>query len=183
LYYTSLHLEIMMKGLSFEDCSILDLERLYANAGWCGLEIFVMYDIGNDDGSYGNFSDDSLCGYWSHQLREPYLMLCSKLTVVLFRSTEHQNCGPQPGFVRAFIQSNVPCACGESYSSFVMFSALLILLYLPTISGGGFKISPIKCRNGRPRTQVQHLMQIDLKGWGMNYFPSFQYHSLLQMLN
>ncbi|KAF0902437.1 hypothetical protein E2562_016270 [Oryza meyeriana var. granulata] len=73
--------------------------------------------------------------------------------VVLFRSTEHQNCGPQPGFVRAFIES------------------------------GGFKISPLKCLNGRPRTQVQHLMQIDLKGWGVNYFSSFQYHSLLQMLN
>jgi hypothetical protein len=48
-----------------------------------------MYDISNDDGSYGNFSDDSLCGYWSYQLREPNLMLCSKLTVALFRSTDH----------------------------------------------------------------------------------------------
>ncbi|OAY80724.1 Protein ENHANCED DISEASE RESISTANCE 2-like, partial [Ananas comosus] len=66
---------------------------------------------------------------------------------------EHPNCGPQPGFVRAHIES------------------------------GGFKISPLKSRNGRPRTQVQHLMQIDLKGWGINYFPSFQQHCLLQMLN
>uniref|UniRef100_A0A0E0L737 PH domain-containing protein n=1 Tax=Oryza punctata TaxID=4537 RepID=A0A0E0L737_ORYPU len=66
---------------------------------------------------------------------------------------EVMNCGPQPGFVRSFIES------------------------------GGFKISPLKCINGRPRTQVQHLMQIDLKGWGVNYFSSFQYYSLLQMLN
>ncbi|XP_020112951.1 protein ENHANCED DISEASE RESISTANCE 2-like isoform X2 [Ananas comosus] len=73
--------------------------------------------------------------------------------VVLFQSREHPNCGPQPGFVRAHIES------------------------------GGFKISPLKSRNGRPRTQVQHLMQIDLKGWGINYFPSFQQHCLLQMLN
>lgn len=73
--------------------------------------------------------------------------------VVLFRSTENQNCGPQPGFVRASIES------------------------------GGFKISPLKSLNGRPRTQVQHLMQIDVRGWGVNYLPSFQYHSLLQMLN
>jgi len=51
------------------------------------------------------------------------------------------------------------------------------------IESGGFKISPLKSLNGRPRTQVQHLMQIDLRGWGVNYFPSFQYHSLLQMLN
>ncbi|PIA31189.1 hypothetical protein AQUCO_05200052v1 [Aquilegia coerulea] len=73
--------------------------------------------------------------------------------VVLFRSREHESCGPQPGFVRAHIES------------------------------GGFNISPLKPRNGRPRTQVQHLMQIDLKGWGVGYFPSFQQHCLLQILN
>ncbi|XP_024317775.1 protein ENHANCED DISEASE RESISTANCE 2 isoform X1 [Brachypodium distachyon] len=73
--------------------------------------------------------------------------------VVLFRSIEHPNCGRQRGYVRAFIES------------------------------GGFKISPLKCRNGRPRTQVQHLMQIDLRGWLLNYSPSFQYHSLLQIQN
>ncbi|ONI05749.1 hypothetical protein PRUPE_5G022400 [Prunus persica] len=73
--------------------------------------------------------------------------------VVLFRSREHENCGPQPGYVRAHIES------------------------------GGFNISPLKPRNGRPRTQVQHLMQIDLKGWGVGYAPSFQQHCLLQVLN
>ncbi|PKA52167.1 hypothetical protein AXF42_Ash014104 [Apostasia shenzhenica] len=73
--------------------------------------------------------------------------------VVLFRSRGHPNCGAQPGFVRAHIES------------------------------GGFNISPLKSRNGRPRTQVQHLMQIDLKGWGVAYLPSFQQHCLLQMLN
>ncbi|XP_051129354.1 protein ENHANCED DISEASE RESISTANCE 2-like isoform X2 [Andrographis paniculata] len=73
--------------------------------------------------------------------------------VVLFRSREHENCGPQPGYVRAHIES------------------------------GGFNISPLKPRNGRPRTQVQHLMQIDLKGWGAGYVSSFQQHCLLQMLN
>ncbi|CAL4940882.1 unnamed protein product [Urochloa decumbens] len=73
--------------------------------------------------------------------------------VVLFQSREHPNCGPQPGFVRAHIES------------------------------GGFNISPLKSRNGRIRTQVQHLMQIDLKGWGVGYAPSFQQHCLLHMLN
>ncbi|XP_068669847.1 protein ENHANCED DISEASE RESISTANCE 2-like isoform X2 [Aristolochia californica] len=73
--------------------------------------------------------------------------------VVLFRSREHKDCGPQPGFVRAHIES------------------------------GGFNISPLKPRNGRPRTQVQHLMQIDLKGWGIGYVPSFQQHCFLHMLN
>uniref|UniRef100_A0A804P5N1 START domain-containing protein n=1 Tax=Zea mays TaxID=4577 RepID=A0A804P5N1_MAIZE len=50
--------------------------------------------------------------------------------VVLFRSTEHLKCGRRRGFVRAFIES------------------------------GGFKISPLKCRNGRPRTQYHSLLQI-----------------------
>lgn len=54
---------------------------------------------------------------------------------------------------------------------------------ISTSSGGGFKICPLKSRSGRPRTQVQHLMQIDLKGWFLNYSTSFQYHSLLQILN
>lgn len=73
--------------------------------------------------------------------------------VVLFRSREHTDCGPQPGFVRAHIES------------------------------GGFTISPLKPRNGRPRARVQHLMQIDLKGWGLGYISSYQQHCLLQMLN
>lgn len=73
--------------------------------------------------------------------------------VVLFRSREHENCGPQPGCVRAHVES------------------------------GGFNISPLKPRNGRPRTQVQHLMQIDLKGWGVGYVSMFQQHCVLQMLN
>ncbi|XP_010518854.1 PREDICTED: protein ENHANCED DISEASE RESISTANCE 2-like [Tarenaya hassleriana] len=73
--------------------------------------------------------------------------------VVLFRSREHENCGSQPGYVRAHLES------------------------------GGFNIAPLKPRNGRPRTQVQHLMQLDLKGWGVGYLPAFQQHCLLQMLN
>lgn len=55
------------------------------------------------------------------------------------------------------------------------------LFFIPT--GGGYNISPLKPRNGKPRTQVQHLMQIDLKGWGVGYISSFQQHCLLQMLN
>ncbi|XP_010056185.2 protein ENHANCED DISEASE RESISTANCE 2 isoform X1 [Eucalyptus grandis] len=73
--------------------------------------------------------------------------------VVLFRSRDHENCGPQPGYVRAHVES------------------------------GGFNISPLKSRNGRPRTQVQHLMQIDLKGWGVGYIPAFQQHCLVHLLN
>ncbi|GMJ00219.1 ENHANCED DISEASE RESISTANCE 2 [Hibiscus trionum] len=73
--------------------------------------------------------------------------------VVLFRSREHENCGQQPGYVRAHVES------------------------------GGYNISPLKSRNGKPRTQVQHLMQVDLKGWGVGYISSFQQHCLLQMLN
>lgn len=54
---------------------------------------------------------------------------------------------------------------------------------LSPLTGGGFNISPLKPLNGRPRTQVQHLMQIDLKGWGVGYVSSFQQHCLFQMLN
>lgn len=98
---------------------------------WCPMLVwhrdlcYVRYWRRNDDGSY----------------------------VVLFQSRDHPNCTPQPGFVRAHIES------------------------------GGFNISPLKSRDGKPRTQVQHLMQIDLKGWGVGYIPSFQQHCLLQMLN
>ncbi|KAG4938728.1 hypothetical protein JHK86_044869 [Glycine max] len=36
----------------------------------------------------------------------------------------------------------------------------------------------------KPRTQVQHLMQIDLKeGWGVGYLSSFQQYCVRQMLN
>ncbi|GFZ08633.1 similar to ENHANCED DISEASE RESISTANCE 2 [Actinidia rufa] len=59
----------------------------------------------------------------------------------------------------------------------------LTMVGVVTFLGGGFNISPLKPRNGRPRTKVQHLMQIDLKGWGVGYIPSFQQHCLLQMLN
>ncbi|PWA68595.1 ENHANCED DISEASE RESISTANCE 2 [Artemisia annua] len=97
----------------------------FPNFVWPRDLCYVRYWRRNDDGSY----------------------------VVLFCSREHENCGPQPGYVRAHIES------------------------------GGFNISPLKPRNGRPRTQVQHLMQIDLKGWGVGYVSSFQQHCLLQMLN
>ncbi|KAJ8486357.1 hypothetical protein OPV22_018842 [Ensete ventricosum] len=98
---------------------------------WCSRIVwprdlcYVRYWRRNDDGSY----------------------------VVLFQSREHPDCGPQPGFVRAHLES------------------------------GGFKISPLKPRNTRPRTQVQHLMQINLGGWFVGYFPSFQQHCLLHMLS
>ncbi|EPS70366.1 hypothetical protein M569_04394, partial [Genlisea aurea] len=73
--------------------------------------------------------------------------------VVVFRSREHPDCGPQPGFVRAHIES------------------------------GGFTISPLKSHNGVHRTQVQHLMQIDLKGWGVGHISWFQHHCVFRMLN
>ncbi|KAF3447666.1 hypothetical protein FNV43_RR08369 [Rhamnella rubrinervis] len=81
--------------------------------------------------------------------------------VVLFQSREHENCGPQPGYV------------------ILRVSSVVSLLFL----SGGFNISPLKSRNGKPRTQVQHLMQIDLKGWGVGYISSYQQYCLLQMLN
>ncbi|RVW61994.1 Protein enhanced disease resistance 2-like [Vitis vinifera] len=98
-------------------------------AGLCGLVTFAMCGIGVE------------------------MMMEVMVNVLLFRSTEHENCGPQPGYVRAHLES------------------------------GGFVFYPLKARNGRPRTQVQHLLQIDLKGWGAGYISSFQQHCILQMLN
>nr|GLL48714.1 protein ENHANCED DISEASE RESISTANCE 2-like isoform X2 [Ipomoea trifida] len=49
--------------------------------------------------------------------------------------------------------------------------------------GGGFTISPQKSRHGIPRTKVQYLMQIDLKGWVVGHLSSFKQHCLFQMLN
>ncbi|XP_051119777.1 protein ENHANCED DISEASE RESISTANCE 2-like isoform X3 [Andrographis paniculata] len=72
---------------------------------------------------------------------------------VLFRSREHANCRRQPGYVRAHIES------------------------------GGYNISPLKPHNGRARTKVQLLMQMNLNGWVVGYTSSFQRHSLLQILN
>lgn len=64
--------------------------------------------------------------------------------------------------------------------SFYLYKVACVILMF---AGGGFNISPLKSRNGRPRAQVQQLMQIDLKGWAVGYFPAFQQHCLLQMLN
>ncbi|KAK7821345.1 protein enhanced disease resistance 2 [Quercus suber] len=108
-----------------QHCLLQMLNSVAGEFVWPRDLCYVRYWRRNDDGSY----------------------------VVLFRSREHENCGPQPGYVRAHIES------------------------------GGYNISPLKPRNGRPRAQVQHLMQIDLKGWGVGYVSSFQQHCLLQMLN
>ncbi|AQK66282.1 Protein ENHANCED DISEASE RESISTANCE 2 [Zea mays] len=121
---------------SFQYGSLVEepvMDLLNTLPGLFGLVIFVMCAIGGA------------------MMMEAMVVIL--FAVVLFQSREHQNCGPQPGFVRAHIES------------------------------GGFNISPLKSRNGRIRTQVQHLMQIDLKGWGVGYVPSFQQHCLLHMLN
>jgi len=68
---------------------------------------YVRYWRRNDDGSYGIFlshlesagkiSFIKLVGYLSRSFCE----------VVLFRSREHENCGPQPGCVRAHLESTL----------------------------------------------------------------------------
>eukprot|EP00249_Psilotum_nudum_P019346 c27207_g1_i1 orf=227-2404(+) len=75
--------------------------------------------------------------------------------VVVFHSKDHVNCPPQPGCVRAHIES------------------------------GGFTISPLKSRGGssEPRARVEHQMQFDLKGWGLGYVSFYKRYCLLQMLN
>lgn len=41
----------------------------------------------------------------SHVHNSVSLDLCCFFAVVLFRSREHENCGPQPGYVRAHVES------------------------------------------------------------------------------
>ncbi|KAL2609496.1 hypothetical protein R1flu_028069 [Riccia fluitans] len=75
--------------------------------------------------------------------------------VILYRSVQHTNCPEQPGCVRAHMES------------------------------GGYNISPLKPRpgSGEPRARVQHLVQIDLKGWGVGLLPFCHQHTVIQMLN
>ncbi|BBN19009.1 hypothetical protein MPTK1_8g07260 [Marchantia polymorpha subsp. ruderalis] len=75
--------------------------------------------------------------------------------VILFVSREHKSCPEQPGCVRAHMES------------------------------GGYTISPLKPRpgSGEPRSRVQQLVQIDLKGWGIGLLPFCHQHTVIQMLN
>ncbi|GBG87115.1 hypothetical protein CBR_g44571 [Chara braunii] len=78
--------------------------------------------------------------------------------VILYRSTEDERCPPQPGYVRAHLES------------------------------GGYIISPLKprvCPGGEtsPRSRVEHLLQINFKGWGVGYFSAFRRHHIMKMLS
>lgn len=69
---------------------------------------YVRYWRRNDDGSYGNLfclfpcMNISLIGIYNFPI-----MVSFHVAVVLFRSREHENCGPQPGYVRAHIESKL----------------------------------------------------------------------------
>ena len=82
---------------------------------WCTLCSFiwprdlfyVRYWRRNDDGSYGKYNHRFL-----FILVETIVSLClikihTLVAVVLFRSREHKNCNPLPGYVRAHIESNL----------------------------------------------------------------------------
>ncbi|CAK9190399.1 unnamed protein product [Sphagnum jensenii] len=74
--------------------------------------------------------------------------------VILFRSQEHPSCPPLPGCVRAHLEN------------------------------GGFTITPLKQRGAlQVRARVEHLVQIDLRGWGANYIPLCHRSTVTQMLN
>ncbi|CAL5429391.1 unnamed protein product [Camellia sinensis] len=103
--------------------------------------------------TYCHTVSKTTAGLVSNCLCGPAIFVMCVIGAEMMMEVMHENCSPQPGFVRAHIES------------------------------GGFNISPLKPRNGRPRTQVQHLIQIDLKGWGVGYISAFQQHCLLQMLN
>lgn len=77
-----------------------------AVAGLCGLVIFVMCDIG-DEMMMEVMVNVLLVGtihLLFCLLKLPCFLDCY-CAVVLFRSREHEHCGPQPGYVRAHIES------------------------------------------------------------------------------
>eukprot|EP00850_Spirogloea_muscicola_P014515 SM000105S13860 [mRNA] locus=s105:131278:138194:+ [translate_table: standard] len=51
--------------------------------------------------------------------------------------------------------------------------------------GGGYLIQPLRPRGGAtsPRSLVQHLVQLDLKGWGAHYVPTYYRSVVLEQLN
>lgn len=102
---------------------------------------------------------------------------------MLFRSRVHEKCGPQPGYVRAHIESEFYLCLQFMLRNLRSEFRYLVFGVYSAFTGGGFIISPLKPCNEKPRTQVQNLMQIDLKGWAVGYVSSFQQHCLLQMLN
>lgn len=78
---------------------------MHAIAGLFGPVIFVMYAIG------AVMTMGVMVWYLFHSKISTACLLLVKVTlrflfaVVLFRSREHENCGPQPGCVRAHIES------------------------------------------------------------------------------
>lgn len=66
---------------------------------------YVRYWRRNDDGSYGNLLSLFPClKFWLIGVYK-FSIVVFHGAVVLFRSREHENCGPQPGYVRAHIES------------------------------------------------------------------------------
>lgn len=67
---------------------------------------YVRYWRRNDDGSYGRFSLVMCFAFlFFFGVCNFPCFHCCLYAVVLFCSREHENCGPQPGFVRAHIES------------------------------------------------------------------------------
>lgn len=63
---------------------------------------YVRYWRRNDDGSYGEWHRFFPL-HWFCLLTN--FLVCCHCAVVLFQSREHPNCHPQPGFVRAHVES------------------------------------------------------------------------------
>ncbi|RRT78914.1 hypothetical protein B296_00005244 [Ensete ventricosum] len=78
---------------------------VHASAGLCGLVTFVMYVIGGVMMMEVMVSIKFKKLAFAYHLTQHSWCHASCNAVVLFQSREHPDCGPQPGFVRAHLES------------------------------------------------------------------------------
>lgn len=167
---------------SFYIFTLLKLERGNDDtngtvAGLCGPATFVMSVIGAE-----MMMEVMVCVSillftltffpFSPQLNFPlfFFKLCLG-AVVLFRSREHENCGPQPGFVRAHIESNLQIVFffydsdwkEISLFSFIFFLSVLFIDYYIYVFHFGV-ITLLSC--------LGVCMCGDVLRWRIQYFPA-----------
>lgn len=94
-------------------CSIVKFDFMYSQihavSGLCGLVTFAMCVIGVE-----MTMEAMVTLLWYLLATSIYYFIeldrfSCYCTVVLFQSREHENCGPQPGYVRAHIESKFFC--------------------------------------------------------------------------
>lgn len=90
-------------------CLLYIVDSINIFTGLCGPETFVMFVIGGAMMMEAMVCVAKNLFISAFECFISYLMVTNSILhfpVVLFQSREHPNCGPQPGFVRAHLESN-----------------------------------------------------------------------------